>query len=201
MEIIFFIVFAIFIINIIMCNFDSHPKIVPPNSIYIIDRDTHYYKTLTAGQRVHLTRRDKITTRISTAPIKRVISDYYETEDGGTIYAEISCTYASNDILNTQDLLKSVRRSIDDIIQSSVYFAAGSLKSKYTSTSLHTAVKVNLEKELNSLDVKLIDGGVSFRFVPNENGNIECFKPHISGCYHASVETKDSFSDGPIKYY
>lgn len=201
MEIIFFIVFAIFIINIIMCNFDSHPKIVPPNSIYIIDRDTHYYKTLTAGQRVHLTRRDKITTRISTAPIKRVISDYYETEDGGTIYAEISCTYASNDILNTQDLLKSVRRSIDDIIQSSVYFAAGSLKSKYISTLLNTAVKVNLEKELNSLDVKLIDDGVSFRFVPNENGNIKCFKPHISGCYHTSVETKDSFSDGPIKYY
>lgn len=201
MEIIILIAFIVVIINIIIGNFNSYPKIVPPNSIYIIDRDTHYYKTLTAGQRIHLTKRDKITTRISATPINRVISDYYETEDGGTVYAEISCTYASNDILNTQDLLKSVKRSIDDIIQSSVYFATGSLKSKYISTLLNTAVKVNLEKELNSLDVKLISDAVYFRFVPNENGNIKCFKPHISGCYHTSVETKDSFSDGPIRYY
>ena len=200
MEIIILFIFVIVIINLSNNKLDGHPKIVPPNSIYIIDRDTHYYKTLTAGQHVHLTRKDKITTRISTAPIKRIISDYYETEDGSAIYAEISCTYASNDILNTQDLLKSVRRSIDDIIQSSVYFAVGALKSKYISNSLYAAVKINLEKELNSLDVKLIDATVSFKFIPNPNSNIEYFKPHVSGCYHASIETDNKFNDGPIRY-
>ena len=178
---------------------EDTPKFVPPDSIYIIDRNTHYYKTLTAGKRIILGRNDKITSRISKTPISRALTNIFETEDGSIISASIICTYNSNDILNTQELLKSVRRSIDDIILSSLYFAIGSIKAKEVSASLNDYIKSNLSKELASLDIKLSSFKTSFNFVKGLQSE-DCFKPHISGCYHDSIETKDAFKDGPIRY-
>lgn len=192
------ILFIIFIATQIHVERDT-PRFVPQDSIYIIDRNTHYYKTLTAGKRIILGRNDEITSRISKAPVSRSLTNLFETEDGAAVSASIICTYSSNDILNTQELLKSVRRSIDDIILSSLYFAIGSIKANDVYNMLNEAIKVNLSKELAALDIKLISVKTAYNIakdVPSEN----CFKPHISGCYHDSIETKDSFNDGPIRY-
>ena len=74
------------------------PNFVPPESIYIIDRNTHYYKTLTSGKRILLGPNDKITSRISKAPVSRTLNNFFETEDGAIISANVTCIYASNDI-------------------------------------------------------------------------------------------------------
>lgn len=175
------------------------PNFVPPESIYIIDRNTHYYKTLTSGKRILLGPNDKITSRISKAPVSRTLNNFFETEDGAIISANVTCIYASNDILNTQDLLQSVRRSIDDIILSSLYFAIGSIKSYDLHSSLNKAIEVNLTKELSTLDIGLLSFKVNLTH-SNTASKEDCFKPHISGCYHDSVERKDKFVEGPIRY-
>lgn len=175
------------------------PNFVPPESIYIIDRNTHYYKTLTSGKRILLGPNDKITSRISKAPVSRTLNNFFETEDGAIISANVTCIYASNDILNTQDLLQSVRRSIDDIILSSLYFAIGSIKSYDLHSSLNKAIEVNLTKELSTLDIGLLSFKVNLTHSDTASKE-DCFKPHISGCYHDSVERKDEFVEGPIRY-
>lgn len=203
MEFLFAFLFSILFIMAFISKLNSvkkdTPKFVPQDSIYIIDRNTHYYKTLTAGKRIILGRNDTITSRISKAPISRTLSNLFETEDGCVVSANIICTYSSNDILNTQDLLKSVRRSIDDIILSSLYFAVGSIKAKEISTLLNDSIKTNLSKELASLDIKLLSFKTSFELVKGTLSEY-CFKPHINGCYHDSIESKDFFKDGPIRY-
>lgn len=204
MEIIF-IIFVFYIaihysIKSLINGFKNVPTRVPLNSIYIIDRNSHYYKTLTSGQKIHLGPNDKITTQISKTPIVRNITDFYETEDGKVLSLKVTCTYSSNDILNTQELLSGVRRSIDDIIQSAAYFAVGSLKSNELNAILNETIKQNLRKELASLDVSLISFSITASSIISPTSNITCFKPHISSSFHNAIQTKDDFADGPIKY-
>ena len=84
-----FPIFFIIFISKLTSVKENTPRFVPQDSIYIIDRNTHYYKTLTAGKRIILGRNDKITSRISKTPISRALTNIFETEDGSIISASV----------------------------------------------------------------------------------------------------------------
>ena len=95
---------------------------VPLNTVVIIDRNGHYLKTKRRGF-YFLFPSDEVTTTISTSPLVRTLTDYFETDDGKLIQATIFCRYQAHNLNNVLQALSNVRRSVDDIIKSSAHFA------------------------------------------------------------------------------
>lgn len=183
---------------------------VPPNTLIIIDRNSHYHKTKRSGF-YFMGTNDKVTTKISLTPSYRTLTDYYETDDGKIIAVTISCFYHAHNLDTVQQSLANVRRSIDDILKSSVYFAVGNFTySQIMATNRHDfddRVSDNLVGELESIGVSVSSSRVAI--VPNVAYGVRCFKPHVSnGCYSTSgkplhshdtaIKTHDIYKDGPI---
>ena len=60
-------------------------RTVPANTAIIIDRDTHYHKTVRRGFYFMLPGRDKITTQVSTNKITKYYANNFETHDGKVV--------------------------------------------------------------------------------------------------------------------
>ena len=174
---------------------------MPPNTTIIIDRNTHYLKTKSHGFYIFLPWCDKITTVISKNPMYRNLVEYYEAEDGNIYFVKLGCVYQVSDINKTLKLLSTLRRSIDDILKSSVYFAMASLKSFDISEYLENKVKENLIKELASVNITLRKYSLS-SFI-SSNQNVPVFKPHISRGYNDDLISNSSSNnnDSPIQMY
>lgn len=185
-------------------------KKVPPNTVIIIDRNGHYLKTKHHGFYL-LFPNDKVTTTISTRPISRTLSAYYETDDGHIVEAVVNCRYHAHNLNDVLQALANVRRSVDDIIQSAAYFAINNYKlSDIMGVHNHefsNAVRANLASEFSSIGISLAN--MQMRVLPSRITGVACFRPHESSCYRDSTNPHkhdkslmigDKFTNGPIIY-
>lgn len=167
------LLFICFFLFIILGKFF---KRVPANTVYIIDRNTHYLKTVQKGFFLFNPSTDKITTKISTVPITMRYFDIFETEDGAFLNVSFDVTYHVRNIEDTLYNLEKVRRSIDDIIKSCMYFAMLTLNSKFISMMLvEKAFKRNLEGQAMQVGIDINSFHINNLVYTT---NRQAFKPH-----------------------
>ncbi len=167
---------------------------VPSNTIIIVDKNSHYLKTKKSGYYIMLPHY-KVTTKISTNKLFRNLQDCYETYDGQAAIISVTCGYQSTDLQNTIDTLANVRRSIDDIIKSSVYFAVGNHNAfdiKILTEEFKMKVFDNMRLELDEIGVILTDFSIRAAIPTMPQAPLVYFKPHISS--HDVCNTND-YSD------
>lgn len=183
---------------------------VPTNTVIIIDRNGHYLKTLSRGFYI-LGPFDEITTRIAKTPTLRVLTDFFETDDGKLVSATVSCRYHADNITNVLQSLGEVRRSVDDIIKSAAHFAISNFPIQYiigaNTNEFSEKVRANLVSEFNSIGISLS----YFKITVSDAtySGVSAFRPHESSCYregnvkHNHEEPlipNDKYNDGPIIY-
>lgn len=168
-------------------------KKVPANTVIIIDRNSHYLKTKKSGFYFFNPKTDKITTKISKQQITQYYTNYFETDDGKIIQVAFSSTYHADNLENVLDALKSARRSIYDIMNSSIYWAANNLNiNDIMLTSFTLLRKEAYEKliaEARTLNISIDNFKILQVTQVGRSPSIEPFKPHLN-----------SFSRGPIRY-
>ena len=178
----------IFLVIIFLC----FVRKVPPNTVLIIDKNSHYHKTKRNGYYL-LTKGCKVTTMISTNTLTRTLTDLYETYDGQAASITVNCAYKAADLDVVLESLSNIRRSIDDIIKSSAYFAANNYNGqdiKRETAEFANKIRDNLVSELSTLGVTLV--GLSVTSQIYQYPSKKYFKPHVSG--HDVCNTTD-FSD------
>lgn len=167
---------------------------VPPNTVIIVDKNSHYLKTKKSGYYIMLPNY-KVTTKISTNKLFRTLQDCYETYDGQTAVISVTCGYQSTDLTSTIDSLANVRRSIDDIIKSSVYFAVNNYNAsdiKILTEEFKMKVFDNMRLELDEIGVVLTNFTIRATVPTTAPYPLVYFKPHVSS--HDVCNTND-FSD------
>ena len=167
---------------------------VPPHTVIIVDKNSHYLKTKKSGYYIMLPGY-KVTTKISTNKLFRTLSDYYETYDGQTAVISVTCGYQSTNLEDTIEDLSNVRRSIDDIIKSSVYFAVNNYNSsdiRKLSDDFKMKVYDNMRLELDEIGVVLSNFTIRTSITTTAPYPLVYFKPHISS--HDVCNTND-YSD------
>lgn len=180
------IIFLIIIICIVFI------KKVPPNTAIIIDRNKHYLKTKRGGFYFFNPATDKITTKISTNSTYKFYTNNFQTNDAKIAQVSFNVTYNTNSIESVLDSLKSARRSVDDIMNASIYWAVNNLNLDdflRKPDVLLYEVKSKLLAEATELNIKISKFNITnINQVPNSPAT-NIFKPHLS-----------SHSCGPIKY-
>ncbi len=201
MDIIEFIFPIIFIVTIYL---SFYIRKVPPKTVVIIDKNRHYYKTLRRGYYFLFSNR-KVTTKISERELSRSLAEKFETYDGQPIIATITCAYKTDNLESVIESLSQVRRSIDDIILSSVYYTVKNFRKNdlvNASEEFKTSVLDNLTRELSEIGVSRTSTHISIT-APVSIYPINYFKPHVSS--HDTCNTTDYNSheenDDPIKFY
>ena len=150
-------------------------KQVPANTVYIIDRNTHYLKTVHKGVFLFNPSTDKITTQISATPMTMRYYDTFETEDGAFFNVLFDVTYCAKNIEDTLYNLEKIRKSIDDILKSCMYFAMLTLNSKIISlTVVENAFKRNLEGQAMQIGIDIKSFHINNLVYTN---NRQAFKP------------------------
>ena len=199
----------IFLVIIILC----FVRKVPPNTVLIIDKNSHYHKTKRNGFYL-LTKGCKITTIISTNTLTRTLNDLYETYDGKPASITINCAYKAADLDAVLDSLSNIRRSIDDIIKSSAYFAATNYNGNdiiRESAEFVNKIRDNLISELNTISVTLVGLSVTTQiyqyptktyFKPHVNGHDVCNTTDFSDCANKEIGINDEDPNAePIIFY
>jgi len=118
------IIFGVIIFIVIL---SQYIKSVPPNTILIIDRNTHYLKTKRRGLYFFNPKTDKITTKISTSPVTENVINTYKTHDDCYYRLQYSVVYNSTDIEMTISSLQDSKRSVYDIINCALEATVASL--------------------------------------------------------------------------
>ena len=181
-------IIIIIIIFIILGNFI---KSVPANSVIIIDRNSHYLKTKRHGFYFFNPAIDKITTQISLFPLTKSYIENFETHDGKMVRVSFSVKYHADNLEDVLVALESVRRSIDDVINSSIYWGVNNLSlSDFINTPINLMAesKPKLLSEATEL-IKIDHFQINNITALPYGVNIIPFKPHLS-----------SHSTGPIKF-
>ena len=167
-------------------------KKVPANTAIIIDRNTHYHKTVRRGFYFLIPGKDKVTTRVSTEKIIKTYFNSFETHDGKIVLINFIASYHAENIDDVLFSLKSARRSIDDIIESSVYWAVNDLVLQDFITDknilLHE-ISPKLSAEARELCIKIDSFTITNMYVLESASNVKPFKPHLS-----------SSTDSPITF-
>ena len=183
-EFIWIIVIVFFILKVMV-------KKVPKNTVYIVDKHTHYHKTVKNGYFFLNPISHTITTKISTTPITVNYRDFFETEDDVNIYVNFSVTYSAKNMEDVLYNLEKVRRSIDDILKSCMYGAMLALNSRILSREvLLNEFRSNLESQAMSFGLDIHNFNIYQFGVSAQLATIKPFKPN------------KNYSDGedPIKY-
>ncbi len=170
------------IIIFILIVFLSTFKHVPANSAIIVDRNSHYLKTVRRGFYRFNYSTDEITTQISTYPFTRGYIQISETHDGQLYNIVYSATYKVSNIEHVLESLKSNRRSVNDIIQSCVHTSVANFNWQDLDNrqELYDEINRRLSVNLDSFEIELIKFEIhSLRNVP-ESYRDKKFAPHIS---------------------
>lgn len=166
---------------------------VPANSVVIVDRNSHYLKTKKYGFYFFNPRTDKVTTTISKHQLIKYYTNYFETDDGKIIQVSFYAAYHADNLENVLDSLKSARRSIYDIMNSSIYWAANNLTlNDIMATNfalLHKEASEKLIADARTLNITIDTFKITHVSQVVHSLAIEPFKPHLN-----------SFSRGPIHY-
>ena len=184
LEILIFLIFILFATGII--------RFVPANTVYIIDRNSHYLKTKKAGIFFFWPSTDKVTTRISTSHIYKYYTNDFETHDGKIVRVSFNVDYYAENLEAALNSLRSARRSVDDIMNSSVYWAVRALNFSdfYNKPD---ALKFELLQKLmtEAIELSIVVSKFNITSIMDTTNypNVKPFKPHLS-----------SYSSGPIKF-
>ncbi len=167
---------------------------VPSNTVHIIDRNTHYLKTVRKGYYFFNPSTDKVTTKISTSPIYTTYSNYYESEDGKAVRVIFNISYSASNLEDVLYNLDKTRRSIDDVLQGAMYHAVISLKSPMINeVSLNNEFKRNLESQALPLCIKINSYKITYLDLNRYSKNtVKLFTPHKSRSLNQN--------DDPIQY-
>ena len=176
---------------IIFCLFFI--RVVPTNTVLIVDRNSHYLKTKKNGIFFFNPFTDEITTMISTNELSKTYTNIYETHDGYIFSVSLYVRYHATNLDDVLFGLKNVRRSINDVMQGCVYWSVRNLGfSDLNSNSaiLSQEIVNKLLSEAQELHIS-IDAYKVLNIIRVESTDTsKCFKPHLS-----------SSSSGPIKFY
>ena len=182
--------FIFIIILIVLTNFI---KAVPANTVFIIDRNSHYLKTKRRGFYFFNPTTDKITTRISTFAIDKAYTENFETHNGKLARVTFHVKYHAQNLEDVLVALGSVRRSIDDVMNGSIYWSVNNLSLSdfiHTPIALKSEAMPKLLSEATELKIKIDEFEIiSISELPH-GINVTPFKPHLS-----------SHSTGPIKFH
>ena len=183
-------IFLIIVFGLIFAG--AFIKIVPENTVVIIDRNKHYLKTKTKGCYLCNPKTDKVTTTISTKQINKYYAENFETHDGKIVRIYFNVRYHTDNIEAVLDSLKSARRSRADVMKSSVYWAVNNLtyrdfRSKVDILIQEVAPKILSEARV--LNVKIDQFNIT-SITDVYAQNVTPFKPHLS-----------SHNCGPIRYH
>ena len=169
-------------------------RVVPSRTIVIIDRNSHYLKTRRFGIYFFNPKTDKITSQISLDKTKRFYNNNYETHDGEILQISFNAEYHAEKLDDVIDALASNRRSIDDVMESSIYWAARNLTYQdivRNTSTIYMDAKQKLTSEALELGV-IID---SFKITSINKAVYsrpeQVFKPH----------TSRSSESGPLQYH
>lgn len=174
-----FLPIIIFLLIPIFVVFGKMIKRVPKDTVYIIDKHTHYHKTVKNGFFFLNPVTHTITTKISTNPITVRYTDTFETEDGKNIFVSFYVTYSAKNMEDILYNLEKVRRSIDDILKSCMYSTMLSLNSKVISKALIMRVfKYNLESQAMSIGLNIHNFDVIQISNVSPTLTSKPFKPH-----------------------
>ena len=168
-------------------------KSVPPHTVVIIDRNTHYYKTKKRGLYFFNPRTDKVTTEISMNTLHRYYTDYFETYDGYFVRVSFYASYKANDLNKVLEALRLVRRSVDDIIEGSIYWAVRNLNYSDFITNKYVLLqeaKHILINEASELEINIVDFVIENVSSASGISDKMVFRPHNS-----------ANSNGPIQFY
>lgn len=179
------------IIFIVIIIFRVLIKKVPKDTVYIIDKHTHYHKTVKNGYFFLNPISHTITTKISTNPITNTYSDVFETNDGKNLSLAFTVTYSAKNMEDVLYNLEKVRRSIDDILKGCMYSAMLSLNSTIISKeSLSATFLSRLQTEAMSFGLDIHNFDIFVINTSSQYSTSKAFKPH------------KNYSDGkdPIQY-
>lgn len=178
---------------VIIFIFFTFIRVVPANTVLIIDRNTHYLKTKRHGFFFLNPATDKITSTFSKYPVTKMYTNFFETHDGYIVQITFTVRYHVNDLDSVVNTLALVRRSVDDVMEGSVYWGVNNLSiSDFANKSfaLSHEVKPQLIAEASELEIIIDDFTINGITPLPKGSNIIPFKPHTS-----------SNSGGPIKFY
>lgn len=183
-------VLVILILFIVISTFTRFIKKVPNNTALIIDRNTHYHKTVLHGFYTFNPRTDFVTTQISTSPTHVTYTNIFETHDSVFFNVTFSVSYKTSNVEKVLDSLKSSRRSIYDVINSTVdneFFSFDAIGLR--NSAVHEEIKRKLASNLSSFYIDFINfQTISIQSIYEETGRKMKFKKHISN------------GDSPIKF-
>ncbi len=128
----------------------SRIKSVPPNTIIIIDRNTHFHKKKRHGFYLFNSRIDKVTTQVSQYPITEHYSNVFKTHEDVYYRVSFSFTYICSEPEQTLDSLSDSRRSIYDIANCAVETLFGTLDNKEMASSNYNELSSRLLHQLES---------------------------------------------------
>ncbi len=120
----------LFIVIIIIMVLATRLKRVPPNTTIIIDRNTHFHKKKRHGYYFFNPRTDKITTIVSTHPIRETYVNAFKTHEDTYYNVRFTMTYICKEPEQTLDSLSDSRRSIYDIANCAAETLFGTLTRK-----------------------------------------------------------------------
>ena len=102
--------------------------------------------------------------------------DTFETEDGAFFNVLFDVTYCAKNIEDTLYNLEKIRKSIDDILKSCMYFAMLTLNSKIISlAAVENAFKRNLEGQAMQVGIDIKSFHINNLVYTT---NRQAFKPH-----------------------
>lgn len=182
------ILFGIIFISIL---FRIFIKKVPLGTVVIIDRKGHYLKTVKFGHYFFNPITDKITTQISTRSFSKTYTNIFETYDGQYLKITFLAKYKTHDIENTLKALSDNRRSIDDVINCSVYNVLKGLNSGDIQHKVQLKQLLQQKAAFDALSLSFIleDIYVNSIIDTQITSQDDLFKPHVSS------------GNSAIKYY
>lgn len=175
------LIFLIFIIIIIIA---TNVKKVPPNTVIIIDRNSHYLKTKRYGHYWFNRSTDRITTEISTNPVIQNYTNIFKTHDD--IYYELNymVSYKAVDLEMVLSSLKDSHRSIYDVINCSVETVVATFSEKDILKGIMNNQEIFFKQLEAMLEPFYIDATsfrvLNYRKVTNDYGSAHKFNRHIS---------------------
>ena len=201
MEVSTFFIFWIAII--VFFTLLSRIRQVPPGTVVIIDRNSHFHKKKRSGFYLFNPAIDKITTKVSRYTITETYTNTFATHDSNYYRLTYAFSYKAEDVDMVLSSLEDSRRSIYDVVNCAVETAIGSLTMREMADINYDLNKVcftQLESMLEPFYVDVLSFKILYRSAVHPSlGESQLFKKHVSRGDNpvGSLGSKD---DDPIVY-
>ena len=176
---------VVFIIILVFCYILSKAKKVPPNTTIIIDRDSHFHKKKRGGYYLLNSKKDRVTTQVSSNPIREKYINIFKTHDDLYYNVSFTMTYVCKEPESTLDALADSKRSIYDIANCAVETIFGTYEQrslvKTTLEEMNDQLFKQLEATLEYFYIDVTEAHIiNYSIINEEVGRNAIFQKHIS---------------------